>query len=123
ELVGAGGSIPAGIDGISFAPTLLGQAQPPRPFLYRESPGYGGQQSARGGDWKAIRVNLNPNPKTKNQTPGAVELYDLATDPTEKANVAAAHPNLVQRLQAILTAQHVKSELFPMRALDGGEGQ
>ena len=35
----------AKIDGISLAPTLLGKHQPARPFLYRESPGYGGQQS------------------------------------------------------------------------------
>ncbi|HVX63524.1 MAG TPA: arylsulfatase, partial [Pirellulales bacterium] len=51
ELIGAKDAIPAGTDGISFAPTLLGHKQEPRPFLYRESPGYGGQQSVRVGDW------------------------------------------------------------------------
>ncbi|MGH7959574.1 MAG: arylsulfatase, partial [Opitutaceae bacterium] len=35
ELVGARESTPPGIDGISFAPTLLGRTQPERPFLYR----------------------------------------------------------------------------------------
>ncbi|MGH7960037.1 MAG: sulfatase-like hydrolase/transferase, partial [Opitutaceae bacterium] len=44
ELAGAQKSTPADIDGISFAPTLLGRTQPERPFLYRESPSYGGQQ-------------------------------------------------------------------------------
>ena len=57
-------AIPQAIDGLSFAPTLLGQAQEPRPFLYREFPGYGGQQSIRVGDWKGVRQGLEkPGPK------------------------------------------------------------
>lgn len=76
ELVGAKDSTPAGIDGISFAPTLLGKNQPPRPFLYRESPGYGGQQCVRVGDWKLIRTRLNPGPNVKNPPPPTLELFD-----------------------------------------------
>jgi arylsulfatase len=38
ELIGKKEATPDGLDGFSFAPTLLGQAQEPRPFLYRESP-------------------------------------------------------------------------------------
>lgn len=120
ELTGAKGKTPPGLDGISFAPTLLGHKQEPRPFLYRESPGYGGQQCVRVGDWKAIRTNLNPGPKAKNQQPGAIELYDLAADPGEKTDVAGKHPEVVAKLRAIMEKQHVKSNLFPMRALDGG---
>ena len=48
---------------------LLGKEQAPRPFLYRESPGYGGQQCVRVGDWKAVRQNLNPNPTAKQHAP------------------------------------------------------
>ena len=107
------------IDGISFAPTLLGKKQEPRPFLYREAPGYGGQQCVRVGDWKALRRNLNPNPKAKDQKPGEIELYNLAADPAETKDVAAQHPDIVAKLAAILREQHVKSDLFPMRALDG----
>jgi arylsulfatase len=118
ELIGANDGIPADIDGISFAPTLLDKVQQPRPFLYRESPSYGGQQCVRVGEWKAIRTNLNPNPKAKNQEPGALELYDLASDPTESKNVAADHPDIVERLETLMREQHVKSELFPIRALD-----
>jgi arylsulfatase A-like enzyme len=118
ELIGQREAIPAGLDGISFAPTLLGQSQAPRPFLYRESPGYGGQQSIRVGDWKAIRRNLRVGPKTRNQRPGAVELYDLAKDPAETTNVAEQHSDIVAKLTALLTEQHVQSELFPLPALD-----
>ena len=120
ELIGSTDLTPKNIDGISFAPTLLGQGdQPARAFLYRESPGYGGQQCVRVGDFKAIRTNLNPAPPVKDQTPGNVELYGLKNDPFETKDIAADHPDVVARLSAIMTQQHVKSKQFPMRALDG----
>lgn len=119
ELAGAKSLVPPGSDGLSFAPTLLGQTQPARPFLYRESPGYGGQQCVRVGDWKAIRTRLNPARNAKEQTPGELELYDLANDPGETTNVAGQHPDVVQKLAALLREQHVKSPLWPIRALDG----
>lgn len=118
ELIGEKGSTPDGIDGISFAPTLFGGRQEPRPFLYRESPGYGGQQSVRVGDWKAFRGNLHPGAKAKNQQPGPIELFDLVQDPAEMTNVAAEHPEIVAKLTAIMESQHVRSDVFPLRALD-----
>lgn len=117
ELVGAADRIPPGLDGISFAPTLLGKSQEPRPFLYRESPGYGDQQSIRVGEWKAIRTGLNSRPGTALKS-GEVELYNLANDPAEAADVAASNPTVVEKLVAIMNAQHVPSVEFPIRALD-----
>ena len=119
ELCGMMDKAPTDLDGVSFAPTLAGRTQEPRPFLYRESPGYGGQQCIRVGDWKAIRTNLNPPAKAKNKEPGRIELYDLATDPKETTDVASRHPDVVAKLQAMMEAQHVRSLLFPIRALDG----
>jgi arylsulfatase A len=119
ELTGFKEKMPDGLDGISFAPTLLGQKQEPRPFLYRESPGYTGQQCVRAGDWKAIRVNLNPGPKAKNKNPGAIELYDLVKDPAETTDLASKHPDVVAKLAKIMQEQHVKSSMFPIRGLDG----
>jgi arylsulfatase A-like enzyme len=120
ELIGAAEATPAGIDGISFAPTLLGRSQPERPFLYRESQAYDGQQCVRVGPWKAFRTNLHPRPGAKDQAPGAIELYHLQDDPAETRNVAAAHPEIVARLAAIMRDQHVPTPLWPIRALDGG---
>jgi len=117
ELIGAKDATPAGIDGISFAPTLLGKPQPARPFLYRESPGYGGQQCVRVGDWKLIRTALNPAPNAKNPPPPTLELFDLAKDPAEAADVAAQHPEVVARLQKIMASQHTPSKLWPLAGL------
>src|SRR4029434_6440850 len=118
ELVGEKASTPAGLDGISFAPTLLGKTQELRPFLYRESPGYGGQQAVRVGDWKLVRQHLNPGPRAKNPPPTTTELYDLATDPSEEKNVAAQHPEIVEKLSAIAREQHTDSKAFPNQSLD-----
>ncbi len=119
ELIGAKDATPPGLDGISFAPTLLGRTQEPRPFLYRESPGYGGQQCIRVGNWKAIRVNLNAAGKAKNAGPAPIELYDLAKDPAETTDLAAKHPDVVASLAKLMKEQHAKSDIFPIPGLDG----
>lgn len=120
ELIGEKNAVPAGIDGISFASTLFGGAQEPRPFLYRECPSYGGQQCVRVGDWKLVRQRLNPGPKQKKPLPPTTELYNLASDPSETTDVAAQHPEIVEKLSTIAREQHVRSTLFPIRALDEG---
>ncbi|MGI9456392.1 MAG: arylsulfatase [Aeoliella sp.] len=113
ELVGAEEAPPKKIDGISLAPTLLGKSQPPRPFLYREFPGYGSQQSIRVGDWKAIRTNMKRS-NTK------FELYNLAKDIGEKNDVAAENPEVLGKLVAMIEEQHTDSPLFPLGPADGG---
>jgi arylsulfatase A-like enzyme len=111
ELIGAPKASPEGIDGISLAPTLLGKKQEPRPFLYREFPSYGGQQSIRVGDWKAIRQNMSRGNLD-------IELYDLAEDRGEQNNVAAEHPDVVARLAKLMEQEHTPSKLFPLKPLD-----
>jgi arylsulfatase A len=113
ELAGAKNLVPPTADGISLAPTLLGKQQAERPFLYREFHGYGGQQAVRVGDWKLLKRDLIATPK-KPATP-TLELYNLAADPAEKENVAAAHPDLVAKLQKIMDAQHTPSKQFPFK--------
>ncbi len=118
ELAGAAEAIPAGIDGLSFAPTLRGQKQEPRPFLYREFPAYGGQQSVRLGDWKGVRQNFAPG--KKQEAPRMeIELYNLKTDIAEQHDVAAEHPDIVAKLKQLMREQHTPSTVFPFPALDG----
>ena len=52
---------------------MTGQKQPERDFLYREFTGYGGQQTIRVGDWKAVRQNL-----AKGRL--EIELYNIRQD-------------------------------------------
>lgn len=103
-------------DGIDFTPTLKGKEQSPREFLYREFPGYRGQQALWSGDWKAIRQNLMPRggaePVIK------TELYHLGNDPTESHDVAASHPEVVTHLEALMAENRVPSAEFPFPVLD-----
>jgi arylsulfatase A len=123
ELAGVKDKVPAGFDGISFAPTLLGQEQQPRPFLYREFPAYGGQQCVRIGDWKGVRQNINP-PAGKKAKPKAsapnmhIELYDLKNDWQETKDVSAQHPEIVAKIERLMREQHVPNPEFPFPALD-----
>jgi arylsulfatase A-like enzyme len=108
---------PTGIDGISFAPTMLGQAQPQRPFLYREFPAYGGFQTIQVGSWKAVRANLLAKDAPE---PARTELYDLQHDPNETRDVGEAHADLLARLNQLMREQHTASAEFPFGPLDKG---
>ncbi len=117
ELIGAEQSNPKAIDGISFAPTLLGKTQPTRPFLYREFPDGGGQQAAWIGDWKGIRPQMLP--KGTSGSPNLrVELYNLIVDVGETRDLSADHPDVVAQLEAIMKSQHTPSVEFPLPGVD-----
>ena len=91
----AGVETPKQVDGISFLPTLLGNArQPDHEFLYWEYPRGGSvDQAVRMGRWKAVR----PTPG------GPLELYDLDTDVAETTNVAAEHPRIVEKIEGYIS--------------------
>jgi arylsulfatase A len=109
----AGAPPPKNTDGASFAPALLGKGkQRRREFLFWDFNGYGGQQAVRIGDWKGLRRNLHRG-NTK------IELYNLATDIGEQHDVAERHPEIVQRIAAIMQREHTRSETFPIKILDG----
>lgn len=103
--------VPDEVDGISLLPTLLGQPQSERPYLYREFPGYGGQQAIRVGDWKAIRQNMSRGNMK-------IQLYNLANDPSEGQDVAAEHPQRVEEMAALMTQVRSPSAEFPLIPID-----
>ncbi|MFC7524076.1 arylsulfatase [Parapedobacter sp. GCM10030251] len=99
----AGGSpAPDGINGISFWPVLRGHPaqQQARTFLYWEFMERRGEQAVRFGRWKAIRKDTRAH---KGQSP--IELYDLQADRAEAHDVAARHPELVQRAAQYLATR------------------
>ncbi|MGI8602149.1 MAG: arylsulfatase [Verrucomicrobiales bacterium] len=104
---------PPHLDGLSFAPTLLGrEGQKSHEFLYWEFPAYGHHQALRAGKWKAVRPQLAKAPKAE------PELYDLAADPGEAHDVADQNPEVVERLRALMVEARNASELFPLKGVD-----
>jgi arylsulfatase A-like enzyme len=98
DLIGAPVKSPT--DGISILPTLLGKSQTAQHealFFEIYEPYF--QQAVRLGDWKGYRLG----------TKAPLELYDLKTDPREQADLAAAHPEVVRKIEAIMAAEHVPS--------------
>ena len=103
----AGVEKPAGRDGISFLPALLGEAQQEHPFLYWEFHAKRRQQAVRKGSWKAIRT-LNAE-----YAENAVELYNLDMDLGEEKNVADQHPEIVNEMLEIMEQSHVEHPDWP----------
>jgi arylsulfatase A-like enzyme len=104
ELTGA--RTPAGLDGVSVAPTILGKGtQKQHDFLYWEFHEGGFKQGVRMGDWKAVRENLGP-----------LELYDLKKDLAEKTDIAKENPEIIRRIEAYLAGARTESEFWPVKA-------
>jgi arylsulfatase len=105
ELVGAREAIPTDIDGISFAPTLLGEdLQVTHDVMYWE---LGRQQAVRAGDWKLFR-RANADGEID-----IVELFNLADDPGEQTNLADAEPDKLAEMIELARTSRVPSEVFP----------
>ncbi len=77
-------------EGMSLAPVLRGGAETRARELFWQ---FGTSRAVRSGDWKAVREGDAP-----------WELYDLAADRTETQDLAAAHPDIVERLSAAWAA-------------------
>jgi len=102
-------------DSQSLLPALLGKASgkfPPPPIIHSSSRGY---FAIRHGSWKMI-AGLGSGgfsePNREMPHPGGpdVQLYNLASDPGEKENLALRHPTIVrdlkQKLAEIKLNQH-----------------
>jgi len=100
-----GATIPGDIDGLSMAPTLLGNAedQKKHDYLYWEFYERGGKRAARFGKWKAVQLNLS---KGMNQP---VELYDLSKDEGEENDLSGQNPEVVDEALKIFNDAHTPS--------------
>lgn len=88
-------------DGISFAPSLLGDdsRQAEHDYLYWEFHETD-QIAVRMGDWKLVVVKGEPH------------LYDLSTDIHEDRDIKEDHPEIVREMIGIILREHRPNELF-----------
>jgi arylsulfatase A-like enzyme len=94
----AGGSIPQDrpIDGKDIMPLLAGTGGSPHDYFYYLYPDR--LVAVRDATWK-LRVR-----RTDPDQPAVPELYNLSTDPYERFDVAAQHPEIVTRLREQMVA-------------------
>jgi len=97
----AGAKVPAGVDGLSMKPTLLGAAgQQQHDYLYWEFYETGGKRALRFGRWKAVRNGLRDNPDAP------IELYDITSDVAEQRDVSKQHADVVAQAWRYFEAAH-----------------
>lgn len=100
----------------SLVPALKGTDTPRTAPLYREFPGYGGQQAIWDGKWKAIRTDMAKSAKAGGKV--VTQLYDLDADPNETTDLAAQFPEVVKELEARMAAARTPNPQFPLPGVD-----
>jgi len=102
----AGVSAPEDTDGISFLPTLIGEEQKKHEFLYWEFMEKGGRQAIRMDQWKGVRYKTSKDPDAP------IQLYDLSKDIEEHNDLAADHPEIVNKMKQLMKTFRVPSDVF-----------
>lgn len=98
---------PDNIKSVSLTPTLKGlNQQPEHPYLYWEFYERGSRQAVRQGDWKAVRQPMFT---------GEIELYDLSRDVSESTNLADQHPDIADRMAAVMGEAHIPDSLWSIK--------
>lgn len=88
------------MDGISMLPLLENRdGQQEHGFLYFEFLEMNGRQAVRKGPWKLVHMNI------RGKKP-YYELYNLASDPSEKHSLLDQYPDKVAELKAIMEREH-----------------
>jgi len=94
----AGVKVPGRTDGISIVPTLLGKGRQRRhEYLYWELKD---NRAVRMGNLKAVRNKAG------------LQLFDLTKDLAEKTDIAAKHPDIIERMRKIISDSHEDSPFF-----------
>jgi arylsulfatase A-like enzyme len=112
----AGGTPPPDrvLDGHDIRPVLFGTGASPRDVVlyYRQRDLY----AIRQGPWKAHFISQGAygqfGNRVAHETP---ELYHLEHDPSEQYDVAAAHPDVVDRLRKAADAHRATVDPYPSR--------
>ena len=95
------------IDGLSFADALRnGLQEAQHDYLYWEFHENNPAQAIRRGRWKAVRFFPHGYDEA-----APIELYDLATDPEERVDLAKSEPGLLRELRDLLNTARTPSTL------------
>ena len=100
-----GGSVPSGLDGVSFVSALRGKPVNSDRVFYWEFHEGGFNRAVRFGNWKAIQFGKD----------GDIELYDLKTDPGERTNLAAKKSDVLATAKANLIKARTDHPSFPIQ--------
>ncbi|MGB9610232.1 MAG: arylsulfatase [Bryobacteraceae bacterium] len=106
----AGAKAPPGLDGISVAAALTGQAQKPHEHFYWEFHEGGFSQAVRMGPWKGVRKGAD----------GPIELYNLDDDLSERRNLASDRPEIVREMARRMRESRTESEFWPVKRTASG---
>jgi len=106
EIVGAEVPGDAAEDSLSFLPLLLGDEKPIRDSIISQS--IGGYFAIRDGQWKLAVCPgsggwSEPRPGKEAADAPPIQLFDLASDPAEKTNLANEKPEMVEAMKLLLT--------------------
>jgi arylsulfatase A-like enzyme len=112
----AGGQLPGDrpLDGYDIRPVLFGTGPAPRDvvFYYRQRDLY----AVRQGAWKAHFISEGAygqfGGRIVHETP---ELYQVEHDPSEQHNVAADHPEIIERLRRLAADHRASVPPYPSR--------
>ncbi|MBA3975671.1 MAG: N-acetylgalactosamine-6-sulfatase [Candidatus Solibacter sp.] len=100
----AGAASPKGIDGLSIVPTLMEGNTVARGYFYWEFHEGGFAQAIRKDNWKLIRQR----PRFE------LELYDLASDPMERRNLASERSDVAGSLLPLFRTARTDNPNFPV---------
>ncbi|GAA3754050.1 arylsulfatase [Microbacterium kribbense] len=96
------------VDGVPFARLLRDRSEPsPRTTQYSEMVG---NRSLYDGRWKIVTRHLPGTAFTDTEW----ELYDIAADPTERHDLAAQNPEIVQQMAAQWNREAWHNTVFPL---------
>ncbi|MFK8115258.1 MAG: arylsulfatase [Rubripirellula sp.] len=101
----------SGTDGISYLPTLLGDEtkQTKHEYLFWASQEGETSVGVRMGNWKLVQYRVPKKNRQRDSSAATLpwRLYDLRTDLGEENDVAAMHPEVVQKFVKLLQRDHL----------------